>query len=115
MEMWKTIMESDNYQISNFGQFKNKKTNKVLKCNINKNGYLYCNISIKSKVKKVKIHRLVAKAFVENINNSETVNHLDANKINNHYLNLEWLTLKENISHAHKMGLYKKKQSINCN
>ena len=54
MEKWKNIEESNNYEISNYGRFKNRK-GKILKCNINKRGYLYCNISIKGKVKKVKM------------------------------------------------------------
>lgn len=101
IEIWKIIKESNNYEISNFGNFRNNK-GRLLKCNINTRGYKYCNISIKGKVKKVKIHRLVAINFVNNFNNFETVNHIDGNKLNNHYLNLEWLTRKQNIQHYFK-------------
>jgi hypothetical protein len=101
MEKWKTILENNNYEISDNGNFRNKK-GKVLKLNINARGYLYCNISTKGIVTKVKIHILVAKCFVNNIQNKETVNHIDGNKLNNHYSNLEWLTRKENIQHYFK-------------
>lgn len=53
-----------------------------------------------------RVHTLVAKHFVNGrseINNC--VNHLDGNKLNNHYTNLEWTTMGFNISHAYKMGL----------
>jgi hypothetical protein len=101
MENWKTLLENSNYEISDNGNFRNKK-GKVLRLNINARGYLYCNISTKGKVTKVKIHILVAKYFVENINNKETVNHIDGSKLNNHFSNLEWLTRKENIQHYFK-------------
>jgi len=101
MEKWKTILENNNYEISDNGNFRNKK-GRALKLNKNARGYLYCNISKKGKVTKVKIHILVAKCFVDNIQNKETVNHINGNKLNNHYSNLEWLTRKENIQHYFK-------------
>lgn len=100
MEIWKTINQSENYQVSNLGRFRSK--NKILKCNINKRGYLYCNISVSGKVSKVKIHRLVAQAFITNQFGYTTVNHKDLNKLNNNIVNLEWISLQDNIRHFHK-------------
>ena len=50
-----------------------------------------------------KIHRLVAEAFVYNDNPLEktTVNHIDGNRMNNCYLNLEWASYSENLKHAY--------------
>ena len=50
------------------------------------------------------IHRLVAEAFVPNPDNRPEVNHLDANKYNCWYGNLEWATRVENIQHSIKLG-----------
>ena len=99
-EVWKEIEENNNYLISNLGRF--KRNNKILKLNKNARCYLYCNISTNNIITKVKIHRLVAKAFVNNPQNKETVNHIDGNKLNNYYSNLEWNTRKENIQHYFK-------------
>ena len=103
-EIWKELEENSNYFISNFGNFKNKK-DKLLKLNINARGYLYCNISTNGKVTKVKIHRLVAIYFIDNLENKDTVNHKDGNKRNNHKSNLEWITKVDNVKHAWKSGL----------
>ena len=101
IEEWKQLEENPKYFISNLGRFKNIR-DKILKLNINARGYTYCNISTNGKVTKVKIHRLVALYFVNNPDNKDIVNHIDSNKLNNHYSNLEWCTQKENVQHYFK-------------
>lgn len=49
-------------------------------------------------------HRLVAEAFVEGDNTLE-VNHIDGNKLNCHYSNLEWVTPSQNVKHSWDTGL----------
>lgn len=55
----------------------------------------------------IRLHRLVAHAWVPNDDFSirYIVNHIDGDKENNHYTNLEWCTFKENSEHASRAGL----------
>jgi hypothetical protein len=50
------------------------------------------------KMKCFKIHRLVADAFVPNPKNMVCVNHIDCDRSNNHYTNLEWVSYSDNVS-----------------
>lgn len=68
-----------------------------------KDGYLKCALHKDGKAKHVRIHVLVAKAFIPNPESKPEVNHLDGNKENNHYLNLEWATRSEQEKHAFRV------------
>ncbi len=70
--------------------------------------YLKVTLSKNGKQYQKHIHRLVAEAFIENPDNKEQVNHIDANKYNNNLENLEWVTSKENAQHASSLGLLPK-------
>lgn len=48
---------------------------------------------------------MVAKAYIPNLDNKPTINHIDGNKKNNNVSNLEWATEKENQVHKWKNGL----------
>jgi hypothetical protein len=107
-EQWKAIAECNGeYHISDHGRIKSFKWGKEknLKPHLS-NGYLRIGICTKGKRKLVKVHRLVAKAFIENTENKLEINHKDGNKLNNHIDNLEWSTRKENINHAWQNGLF---------
>ncbi len=76
----------------------------------------YCTCVLVSDTRKdtMLVHRLVAFAFVNNSNPNELtqVNHIDANKHNNHYSNLEWCTHRQNDDHAIKHGLKPRQKGI---
>lgn len=65
------------------------------------------NLTIEGKKKQVKVHRMVAEAFIPNPDNKPIVNHLDGDTHNFSIGNLEWATAKENSKHAAKSGLLK--------
>jgi hypothetical protein len=50
--------------------------------------------------KNIRMHRLVAMTFLDNLENKEQVNHKDGNKTNNRLDNLEWVTARGNSEHS---------------
>lgn len=98
------IKHNKNYEIYSDGRVYSKRTEKFLKPSY-KNGYL-C-ISLFPENKTYLIHRLVAQEFIENPENKTYVNHIDENKQNNNYQNLEWSTPKENSMYSNSKEVYK--------
>lgn len=100
-EEWKPIAGFPNYAVSNKGRVMNLKTGKVLKYAINGMGYPFVILcKANSKPKNIKVHRLVALAFIPNPDNLTQVNHIDEVKTNNDVSNLEWVTPSENVRHS---------------
>ena len=93
------------YEIHSDGRVFSLKRNKYLKTSDNGSGYIQVTLSSNSNRKTFYIHRLVAEYFCKNKRNCNEVNHLDGNKSNNNYTNLEWCTRSENIIHAIENGL----------
>lgn len=89
------------YIIYSDGRIQNKNTGRFLKGAISEL-YPYRTICIKNQ-KRYFVHRLVAEAFVDKKREEQNiVNHIDGDKLNNNYTNLEWCTFKENMQHARK-------------
>jgi hypothetical protein len=113
LEEWKDIIGYEGlYQVSNYGNIKSfhnryYKINPsgILKPVILNTGYLNVSLINKNKERKEhRIHRLVAEAFIPNIDSKPQVNHKDNNRQNNLYSNLEWVSCQENLIHAQKQG-----------
>ena len=59
-------------------------------------GYLQVCLKNKKMKKTIKVHRLVALAFISNHDNKDQIDHIDGNKLNNNVENLRWSTAFEN-------------------
>lgn len=97
----------ENYAITEDGKvwsFRGK--GKWLKPQNNGIGYLYVGLCKDGIRYNKSVHRLVAEAWIPNPEEKSDVNHIDGNKINNHFSNLEWATHSENTQHAWKNGLH---------
>ena len=95
----------ENYTIDTDGKVYTKNRQKYLKQYKDSKGYLYVLLYNKEKKKTIKVHKLVANAFLGKSNLQ--VDHIDGNKLNNKLNNLEYVTPKENIRRAWEKGLAK--------
>lgn len=109
-EVWKDIEGYEGiYQVSNLGRVRTLDKEKIdsmgrkrcfkgriLKSYLNKYGYLTVTLYKNNKPKTWLIHRLVGFAFVEGWFEGAHIDHIDTNKENNVWINLKWVTQKEN-------------------
>ena len=94
--MWKTIPDWENYEVNEYGEVRNKSTQKLIIGDINNAGYQRVCLYNSPAKKRFFRHRLVAELFLENPNEDQEVNHIDGNKNNNHISNLEWSSRASN-------------------
>ena len=89
-----------NYIVYENGQVWSNHSNKFLKPDKQKLGYLQISICVNGVRKRYKLHRLVAMLFIPNPCHLPQINHKDGNKKNNSITNLEWVTDADNKLHA---------------
>lgn len=107
--VWYDIPGISGYQVTKDGQvrshFENYGKPRVRKPSITRAGYKRVNLQLSGKTKWFLVHRLIAMAFLPQVEGKTYVNHKDGDKLNNTSENLEWCTLKENSRHAYDRGL----------
>lgn len=132
-EIWKDIKGYEGYyQISSFGRIRGKdrlvfhhfysneiKSNlKIYKGKIMSSSLVrgYNGITLhKNNISSTKrVCRLVAMVFIPNPENKPCVNHIDGNKLNDSFENLEWVTYVENMKHAFENDLVNNPKGADC-
>lgn len=125
-EIWKDIKGYEGlYQVSNLGKIKSlgriierigpkgsrfyrTYPEKLLKYCKDTRGYYRANLALNGVNTTIKVHRVVAQAFIPNPEGKPQINHKDGNKQNNSIYNLEWCDNQENQDHSWRIGLRKK-------
>lgn len=96
---WKEIEDFQNYYVSNKGEVWSYYTRRYLNKQ-SSGGYNRVFIG-----KQLHVHVLVAKAFLENVNSHNIVNHKNGTKTDNNVDNLEWCSFSDNSFHSiHILG-----------
>lgn len=99
--MWADIPDVEGYEASHKGEIRNKKTGRILKQFVGKDGYIRTQIAGKTRL----VHRMIADTYLRKQEGKNFVNHMDGDKQNNNVGNLEWVTRSENMKHAYMHGL----------
>jgi hypothetical protein len=106
-EEWRPVVGYEGrYEVSNYGEvksliYKGNLRDKILKSHYDKDGYLITSLG---RSKTVKIHRLVAEAFISNPENKPCVDHINKIRNDNRAENLQWATISENNTKGYKQG-----------
>ena len=129
-EIWKDVPGYEGlYQVSSLGNVKSCSRirkggrhncvrtykEKQLKTTKSPYGYIYVQLYGENHTKKYFTHRLVALAFIPNLENKPSVNHINGIKHDNRVENLEWVTHSENTKHAFNTNLIKIKHGEDSN
>ncbi len=117
-EIWNPVSGYPDYMVSNMGRVKS--LSRKVKCGygsfrvtsevvlnqiITIRGYCTITAYLNGVPKILFVHKEVAKAFIPNPLNKETVNHIFGIKTDNRATQLEWNTIQENIAHSFRTGL----------
>lgn len=114
-EIWKDVVGYEGlYQVSNLGRVKSYYSKngritdapRLISGKKDRDGYIEVRLCKNNVVRYTRVHRIVAVAFLHG-DFSLQVNHIDGDKSNNNANNLEFVTPKENVIHAHTTGLHK--------
>lgn len=128
-EIWKDVVGYEGlYQVSNLGRIKSLDRRarihngayRQVKGHIvpirkgEKTNYPFVGLTKNHNASLIRVHRIVAEAFIPNPNNYPQVNHKDGDKTNNCVSNLEWVTCSQNIKHAYDNRLNKRARPVEC-
>lgn len=99
----------DRYEVSSWGRVLDIWSCQFVRPEVTKKGYLRVALFDEDDKRHwQKVHRLVASAFIGNPDNKPEVNHIDGNKQNNSFTNLEWVTGEENRESAKQLAVMQK-------
>lgn len=99
MEEWKTVEGYSRYKVSPNGEVLDTKTGKLVAKQLTGiPQYYYVNVNRDDGKRKLeRVHRFVAMVYVEGrLTESDMVDHIDRNKLNNCFTNLRWVSRSEN-------------------
>ena len=103
LEDWRDVIGFNGYKVNRLGEvksFRRYPEGKFLSPYMDKDGYLCLSMRVNGKSKAEKLHRAVAKAFIDNPDSLAQVNHKNGHKLDCSVSNLEWSSNIDNQRHA---------------
>lgn len=112
--IWKQVVGYEGtYEVSEFGDVRRvvyydrrERDPGLLRPAKDSTGYLFVALVLNGVSKTTCVHKIVAMAFLGPRPRNREINHKDADKLNNHYSNLEYITHADNIRHGFALGKY---------
>ncbi len=112
--MWKPVKDYEGYyEINEYGVVRSldryiTKSNgvvqfrksKIMSQNLDSCGYTTVKLSKNGKSERLRVARLVGFAFVDGYKDGLEINHIDCDRTNSYYKNLEWVTHQENVAYT---------------
>ena len=102
-ETWSGSSWYPGYEVSSHGRIRNLLRGNLLRPMANDRGYCCVNLTQSGKMRRVRLHRLVAQEFCPNLTGFAEVNHVDGDKSNNTATNLEWCSRSHNLLHKYRV------------
>jgi hypothetical protein len=99
---WKPVVGWSRYEVSDSGELRNVTGGRRVGQWLSDQGYALARLSGPRRM--VRVHRLVAEAFIPNPLKAQTVNHRNNDRSDNRVENLEWCSQQENLAHAARQG-----------
>ncbi|WP_435607677.1 NUMOD4 domain-containing protein [Pseudomonas knackmussii] len=102
-EEWRPVVGFEgHYSVSSLGRLRSDKTGKYLSLNsLMASGYVKASLHKDGVREQTSVHRVVAKAFLDNPEGLYEVNHLNGDKTDNRVINLAWCSRSENVDHGY--------------
>lgn len=116
-EIWRPVVGYEGlYEVSSIGRIRS--VDRLIECKngvihhikgriirpcVSQTGYLCVSLSKNNTGKTLKLHRIVATAFIENKYNKPHVDHIDTDRKNCKVSNLRWATRKENANNPNSI------------
>lgn len=108
-EEWRPVLGGD-YEVSSLGRVRRMRpaastsVQRLLRPSLKSTGYLGVRLYVNGHATDFAVHALVAEAFIGRRPRGLVVNHIDCDRTNNAHSNLEYVTHRQNILHAARLG-----------
>lgn len=103
-ELWEWIEGYEGvYAVSELGRVYSVRSELFLRSRADRDGYSAVTLTVKGKRKTIKVHRLVAIAFIPNPDGLKEVDHKNLDRADNVTSNLQWSTRRNNTINRKKV------------